>query len=105
MVLRFGFQLSEKIEKIQTKFCKYYTGLKQNTNDSSVLGECGRFPLAIFNMTHVVKYWIKLTQMSNSRYPRQCYLMLKSLTDNGKVTWTTHVNHSCLKMFWPCLDG
>ena len=42
-------------------------------------------------MTQVVKYWIKLTQMSNSRYPQQCYLMLKSLADNGKVTWTTHV--------------
>ena len=42
-------------------------------------------------MTQVVKYWIKLTQLPNSRYPRQCYLMLKLLTDNGKVTWRTHV--------------
>ena len=86
-----GYKFSEKTEKVQTKFCKYYTGLKQNTNDSFALGECGRFPMAIFYMTQVIKYWLKLTQMPNNRYPRQCYLMLKSLTDNGKVTWTTHV--------------
>ena len=86
-----GYKFSEKNEKVQTKFCKYYTGLKQNTNDTFALGECGRFPMAIFYMTQVIKYWLKQTQMPNNRYPRQCYLMLKSLTDNGKVTWTTHV--------------
>ena len=73
----------KKSKKVQTK---YYTGLKQNTNDTFALGECGRFPMAIFYMTQVIIYWLKLTQMPNNRYPRQCYLMLKSLTDNGKVT-------------------
>ena len=29
--------------------------------------------------------------MPNNRYPRQCYNMLKSLTDAGKITWTTHI--------------
>ena len=86
-----GYKFSEKTEKVQTKFCKYYTGLKQNTNDTFALGECGRFPMAIFYMTQVIKYWLKLTQMPHNRYPRQCYLMLKSLTDNSKVSWTTHV--------------
>ena len=42
-------------------------------------------------MTQTVKYWIKLTQMTNDRYPRQCYLMLRSLTDAGKTTWASHI--------------
>ena len=33
-------------------------------------------------MTQAIKYW------PNHRYPRQCSLMLKSLTDAGKITWT-----------------
>ena len=86
-----GYMYSEEIEKIQTKFCKQYVGLKQKTPDNFALGECGRFPLAVFYMTQTVKYWIKLTQMTNDRCPRQCYLMLRSLTDAGKTTWASHI--------------
>lgn len=86
-----GYKYSEEIEKIQSKFCKKYIGLKQNTNDAFAIGECGRLPLAVTYMTQAIKYWLKLLQMPNSRYPRQCYLMLKSLTDVGKITWATHI--------------
>ena len=86
-----GCKYSEKIEKIQSKFCKQYIGLKQNTNDAFAVGECGRLPLAVTYMTQAIKYWLKLLQMPPNRYPRQCYLMLKSLTDAGKITWATHI--------------
>ena len=89
---RFGDTHSQKkLKRIQTKLCKRYIGLKQNTVGNFALGECGRFPLAIACMTQSIKYWIKLTQMQNHRYPRQCYLMLRSLTDAGKITWATHI--------------
>ena len=42
-------------------------------------------------MTHSIKYWLKVLYMPNNRYPPQCYLMLKSLTDAGKTSWTTHI--------------
>ena len=86
-----GYNYSDEIERIQTKFCKYYIGLRQNTNDDFALGECGRLPLAVNYMTQAIKYWLKLLYMPNHRYPRQCYLMLKSLTDTGKITWATHI--------------
>ena len=86
-----GTSIPKKLKKIQTKFCKRYVELRQNTADNFALGECGRFPLAVAYMVQPIKYWIKLTQMQNHRYPRQCYLMLRSLTDAGKTAWTTHV--------------
>ncbi|MCG8044707.1 MAG: endonuclease/exonuclease/phosphatase family protein [Candidatus Thiodiazotropha taylori] len=86
-----GYMYAEEIEKIQTKFCKQFIGLKQNTADIFVLGECGRLPLAVSYLTQCVKYWVKLTQMPNHRYPRQCYLMLRSLTEAGRMTWATHI--------------
>lgn len=64
--------------------------MEQNTADIFVLGKCGRF-LAISYMTQSVKYWLKLTQMPNHRYPRQYYLMLRSLTEAGKTIWTSHI--------------
>ena len=36
-----GYMFSEEIEKIQTRFCKQYVGLKQKTADYFALGECG----------------------------------------------------------------
>ena len=86
-----GYTYSEDIEKVQTKFCKQYIGLNQKTPDNFALGECGRLPLAVSYMTQTVKYWVKLTQMTNDRYPRQCYLMLRALTEADKITWATHV--------------
>ena len=81
-----GYTYSEEIERIQTKFCKQYLSLRQNTNDAFALGECGRFPQAVNYMTQAIKYWLNLLYMPNNRYPRQWYLMLKSLTDAGKTT-------------------
>ena len=54
-----GVKYSEEIEKVQSKFCKQYIGLKQNTNDAFVVGECGRLPLAVTYMTQAIKYWLK----------------------------------------------
>ena len=86
-----GYEFCEEIEKAQSRFCKYFIGLKQQTNDSFAIGECGRLPLVVCYTTKAIKYWIKLTQMANHRYPRQCYLMLKSLTEAGKTTWASHI--------------
>ena len=40
-----GYEFCEEIEKVQSRFCKYFIGLKQQTNDSFAIGECGRLPL------------------------------------------------------------
>ena len=49
-----GYQYVEKIEKVQTKFCKQYLALSQNTADFYALGECGRMPLCFFYLRNVL---------------------------------------------------
>ncbi len=55
------------------------------------LGECGRLPLCVTYHTNCIKYWCKLLQMPDHRYPKNCYLMLKQLDDAGRVTWAIHI--------------
>ena len=86
-----GYTYSEEIEKIQLIFCKQYIGLNSNTMDSFVLGESGRYCMAVSYMTQCIKYWTKLLQMHINRYPYQCYKMLRSLDEAGRVTWATHI--------------
>ena len=42
-------------------------------------------------MTQCIKYWVRLIQMPNHRYPKQCYNMLRSLAATGKVNWASTV--------------
>ena len=86
-----GYKYSVEIETVQINFCKRYLGVKSSTNNCIVLGECGRLPMCITYYTTCVKYWCKLTQMEDGRYPKHCYYMLKKLDDANRITWATHV--------------
>ena len=48
-------------------------------------------------MTQCVKYWVRLTQMPNYRYPKQCYNMLRSLASGGKINWAARVRSLLFK--------
>ena len=62
-----------------------------------VLGECGGLPFSIVYHTKCIKYWCKILQMPNIRYPRNCYNMLKSLDDLGRQSWALHVEELLFK--------
>ena len=38
-----------------------------------------------------IKYWLKLIEMSTTRYPFACYKMLKESDDNGRHNWASNV--------------
>ena len=86
-----GYRYYDKIEKIQSKFCKRFCCLSSNTPDSLALGECGTLPIAVTYMVRCLSNWTKLLTMENHRYPKQCYLMLKRLDERRKITWASHV--------------
>ena len=86
-----GYEYSNVIEQVQTQFCREYLGLGSSTNNCMVLGESGRHPMYTVYFVKCIKYWIKLLTMPENRYPKQCYRMLKSLDDIGKITWATRV--------------
>ena len=45
-----------------------------------------------------IRYWCKLLWMRQNRFPRQCYLMLKSFDDAGRTRWATKVKQLFLNM-------
>lgn len=42
-------------------------------------------------MSRCLKYWIRLLQMEEYRYPKQCRIMLKKLDETGKITWASRI--------------
>ena len=88
-----GYEVSEYIESIQVKFCKRLLGVRSNTSNSAVLGDCGRLSLSVDYMCKCIKYWFKLQHMSPERYPKQAYLCLKQLDDIGRHTWAENIKY------------
>jgi len=71
-----GFQQYHDIEKIQVKICKMVLGVGRDVKNNICLGDCGRYPIFVDTVTRVIKYWLKILDMPDHRYPRQCYNML-----------------------------
>ena len=86
-----GFKVRDEIENVHIKFGKRVACLHQNVANFFALSECGRLPQSINYKSKCVKYWAKLTQMDNHRYPRQCYIMLRQHDDAGRFNWATLV--------------
>ena len=80
-----GYEYSHVIKQVQFEYCKKILGVRGNTINCAVLGECGRRPLAVHYMSECVKYWLKLIQMPVNRYPHVCYNTLGSYDDSGKI--------------------
>ena len=88
-----GTEHCEIIESVQSEFCKKILGVNSSVNNAVALGECGRLPLWVTYHTDCIKYWCKLIHMGGHRYPKQCYEMLKSLDNVGRLTWETKVRN------------
>ena len=55
------------------------------------LGECGRLPIAYHYNVKFIKYWLRLIHMDQSRYPKNCYDMLKRYDNIGRTSWVSKV--------------
>ena len=61
------------------------------TPNDFVYGELDRFPIHLNSTVKSIKYWLKLTQMTNARLPKKAYNMLCILDDRGKSNWVSKV--------------
>ena len=50
----------KEIDKVHINFCKRLLGVSKSTPNLAVLGEWGRFPLAIIAKERAIKYWLKI---------------------------------------------
>ena len=87
------YEFCEIIEYVQINLCRRILSVNKTVNNCMILGECGRFPLCVTYQTNCIKYWCKLLQINYTRYPKQCYNMLKSVDDIGRVTWATRMKN------------
>ena len=78
-------------EKVHLFALKKFLGLHIKTPNDLIYGEFNRYPITINASLKCIRYWIKITQMTDSRLPRKAYLMLHNLDEKGKINWVTKI--------------
>jgi hypothetical protein len=61
-----GVNVTAEVEQIHIKCCKQILGVKRQTPNAAVLGELGRFPMAIKCKEMVLKLWITFLKSNES---------------------------------------
>ena len=92
-----GFKYYKVIEKVQIKFLRRQMGLGQSTADVAIYGETGRLPIAIHCHLRCFKFWMKLRDMADERYPKRCYLILKDHDSHGRINLVTDFKNLLMK--------
>ena len=82
---------SVNVEKLHLFALKNFLGVNIKTPNDLVYGETGRYPIVINSIIRCVKYWLKLTQLPDSRLPRKAYLMLYRLDERKKSNWVSKI--------------
>ena len=83
-ILNFGAEIWENheannIELVYTHSLRRILGVKKSTNLITLYGELGRFPMAVMRKITMIKYWIKVLNLSEASLVKKAYLMMKSV--------------------------
>ena len=61
------------VEKINIKLCKYVLGVSRCATNAAVMGELGRFPIAIRIVKHAFNYWKRICNLSENSVVKVSY--------------------------------
>ena len=88
-----GIERLSIVEQVHVYACKRYMSLPKKTTNIAVLGDCGRYPMFIEAVKHVIKYWIRILKMREDRYVKKAYNMLMLTDQLGVRNWATYVKN------------
>ena len=72
-----GFVNDLSIERVHLQFCKKILGVKKSTQNDFIYGELGRVSFKTVHLLNIIKYWLKILQLSSNKYVSISYAMLK----------------------------
>lgn len=94
----FGHE-SMDIERVHHDFCKYVLKITRQAPNAFVRGELGRYRIYNTRCMKLIKYWLRLLHLPNSRFPKVCYKLQCKWLDAKTQTncWAREVRDVLLR--------
>ena len=86
-----GWTRRENVEVAHVFACKRFLSVDSGSPNCMCYGELGRYPVFIAAILQAAKYWLRLCNMSESRIPKQAYLMLMKSNISEGIDWARSV--------------
>ena len=81
------------IERVHLCAMKRFLCVSQKTPKHLVYGELGRYPLYVNTYAKCLKFWLHVTMMDNSRFPKKAYTMMLMLQQQNYTTWACKIRN------------
>ena len=88
---------NEPCEQVHLKYCKMMFGVGKNTANAATRAELGRYPLYIESYIAMVKYWLRLYKLPNTRLIVDALKCDENIHETGIYTWTSMVKYLLTK--------
>lgn len=91
----------DNTESIHTNFCKYILGLSETCSNIAARLELGRSTMEIDIKLHIIKYWQRISTLSNENILKRAYIENIQLSESGKNrVWSTCVRTTLESNGW-----
>ena len=90
-----GFYPAKAIEQVHKDFCKSILKVKRSTMNENMYGELERIPLIVQKYIRIVKYWLKILNIKQTRLTKVLYnVQFNALTNSHTiVNWVSKVRN------------
>ena len=88
-----GFHKAPAIESVHLQFCKKSLGVKQSSQNDFIYGELGRINFATHRYISIIRYWLKIVTLTDTKYVKCIYsMLLQDIRQNhNKSNWASSV--------------
>ena len=86
------YSINMNLERMHLKFLKFILGVKRNCPYLCVLEETGELPLTITAAIQMVKYWHRLTTMTDNCLAKLALYEIENANDNSS-DWKSSIKH------------
>jgi len=85
-----GLDTCHLIEIVHLSALKQYLNVSQRTPNAMVYGDTGRYPLHVNAALRGIKYWLRILNMDEYRYPHKVYQMMLRTVDINR-SWVSKI--------------
>ena len=79
-------------EKVHLRLCKSYLALNKRASNLACRAEMGRFPTKIAIDKQILKYWYRLTKLSENSIVKQAFILSQKLWEKGHISLHSYVD-------------